>query len=139
MIVTNHHIQNVLKVYTSQLSKGLIDDDEHMSIRKPFADTIEGSAESDRQTLIERLTKAIVRRIIRKDPRLENDRQPDARMNGVVPNDFVVTEEKEQKFAYNRIEGDASKTVNILTIVAPGDLIKRLEHHATEVVEKNLG
>ncbi len=52
-----------------------------------------------------------------------------------------VTNEKElklQEFAYNRIDGDATKTLNILTTVDPGDLIKRLEHHATKAVEKNL-
>ena len=135
MIVTNHQIQNVLKVYTSQLSKGLIEGAQQMSIRKPIADTMEGSAESDRQTLIERLTKTIVRRIIRKDPRLENDRRIDAQMTDGVINEKTT---KLQEFAYNRIDGDATKTLNILTMVDPGDLIKRLEHHATKAVEKNL-
>ena len=135
MIVTNHQIQNVLKVYTSQLSKGLIEGAQQMSIRKPIADTMEGSAESDRQTLIERLTKTIVRRIIRKDPRLENDRRIDAQMTDGVTNEKAI---KLQEVTYNRIDGDATKTLNILTTVDPGDLIKRLEHHATKAVEKNL-
>ncbi len=138
MIVTNHQIQNVLKVYTSQLSKGRKADSQSTSIRKPFADAVDISAEGKRQALIERLTKAIVGRIIRTDPRLQNDRQIFERMKSEIENDFGVREGKDQQFAYNVINGDATKTVNTLSLEDPGDLIKRLEHHAREAVEKSL-
>lgn len=55
-------------------------------------------------------------------------------MTGEVTNDSA---QKAQAFAYNRIDGDAAKTLNTLAMVDPGDLIKRLEHHATQAVEKN--
>lgn len=138
MIVTNHQIQNVLKVYTSQLSKGRKADSQSTSIRRPFADAVDISAEGKRQALIERLTKAIVGRIIRTDPRLQNDRKIFERMKGEIENDFGVREGKDQQFAYNVINDDATKTVNTLSLEDPGDLIKRLERHAREAVERSL-
>ena len=138
MIVTNHQIQNVLKVYTSQLSRGHVSDSKSMPIRKPFADAVELSAEGKRQALIERLTKAIVGRIIRKDPRLHNDSRTVERLRSEIENDVAHREGEELEFAYNVINGDATKTLNTLSVEDPTDLIRRLEHHAKEAVERNL-
>ena len=137
MIVTNHQIQNVLKVYTSQLSRGRMAVSESMPIRKPFADAVDISAEGKRQALIERLTKAIVGRIIRKDPRLHSDSQAVQQLKSEIENDVAAREGQELEFAYNLIDGDATKTLNTLSMEDPTDLIKRLEHHAREAVEKN--
>ena len=138
MIVSNHQIQNVLKVYTSQLSRGHVAVSQSMPIRRPLADAVDISAEGKREALIERLTKAIVGRIIRKDPRLHSDSHPVERLEGEIDNDVAVMEGRELEIAYNVIDGDATKTLNTLSMENPTDLIKRLEHHTRKVVEKNL-
>ena len=138
MIVTNHQIQNVLKIYTSQLSKGHKAVSESRAIRKPLADVVDISSDGKRQALIERLTKTIVGRIIRKDPWLLNNDQVSEQVESDVENDAAVRRGQDLDLAYNVIEGDATKTLNTLSMEDPTDLIKRLEVQARETLEKNL-
>ena len=138
MIVNNHQIQNVLKVYSSQLSKGRFGRPESMPIRKPSADAVNISAEGKREALIERLTREIVGRIINKDPRLQIDRHIVEQMKTEIENDQGVGTGQEREFVYNVINGDATKTLNTLNMDDSSYLIKRLEHYARESVEKNL-
>ena len=138
MIVNNHQIQNVLKVYINQLSKGRTAASQGRPIRRPFADVVDISDQGKRQALIERLTKAIVGRIIRKDPRLHNGSDIVERVKSEIENDAVVRGGPELEFAYNVIDGDATKTLNTLSMEDPSDLIERLEHHAREAIERSL-
>ena len=138
MIVTNHQIQNVLKIYTSQLSKGQKTVSESGAIRKPFTDAVDISTDGKRRALIERLTKTIVGRIIRKDPWLLNNEPVSEGVESDAENDAAVRRGQELELAYNVIEGDATKTLNTLSMEDPTNLIKRLEVQARETVEKNL-
>ena len=139
MIISNHHIQNVLKLYTSQQSKGRLNHSQGETVRKPLADAIDISANGKRQALVERLTKTIVGRIVRKDPRMQSEEYIVEQMKNELEGNYGVRQEgQKQEITYNVIDKDAAKTLHTLSMRHPGDLIKQLEHQVREAVEKNL-
>ena len=126
MIVTNHQIRNVLRVYTSRLIQANTAASRSMSIRKPFTGAVDGYPQGKRQALIERFTKAVVGRIIRNDRWLQNGGPIEQRMETENGNDAMIPRRHELEFAYNVIEQDARKTVNRLSMADPQKLFDRL-------------
>jgi hypothetical protein len=135
MIISNYQIHNVLKVYTSQLSKGRAAEQQKTSMRKPLSGAVSLSNPSKKQGLIDRVSADIVDRITRKDAQEDIDREMVDRLPDEVKNDHEANGDQKRQFIYNVLTGDAEKITKAISVDGSDFLIDRLEQLAGESAE----
>ena len=87
MIISNHQIHNVLKVFTSQLSKGKAAEQQKTSMDKSLSGAVSISTPTKKQGLIDRVSADIVDRITRKDAQEDINREMVDRLANDVKGD----------------------------------------------------
>jgi hypothetical protein len=135
MIISNYQIHNVLKVYTSQLSKGRAAERQKTSTRKSLSDALSISSPSKKQGLIDRVSADIVDRITRKDAQEDIDREMVDRLPDEVKDDCEANGDQKRQFIYNVLTGDAGKVTKAISVDGSDFLIDRLEQLAGESAE----
>ena len=137
MYITNYQMHNVLKVYTSQLSKCRTPVTDSLAVRKPTSDTIDISTEGRRQNLIERIASDIVARI-------RNGGSRDNSKTGITENLKEVTKGPSRapknhnaKFIYNVIRGEAEKKTNTLSVEDADFLARRFEELVRKMMDRS--
>jgi len=135
MIISNYQIHNVLKVYTSQLSKGRAAEQQKTSMRTPLSGAISISTPSKKQGLIDRVSADIVDRITRKDAQEDIDREIVDRLPDEVKGDREANGDQKRQFVYNVLIGDAEKVTKAISVDGSDFLIDRLEQLAGESAE----
>jgi hypothetical protein len=135
MIISNYQIHNVLKVFTSQLSKGRAADQQKRSMRNPLSDTVSLASASKKQGLIDRVSADIVKRITRKDAQEDIDREMVDRLPDEVNGDHAAKGDQKRQFVYNVLTGDATKVTRAISVDGSDFLIDRLEQLADESAE----
>ena len=138
MYITNYQIQNVLKVYTSQLSRNGGPDSAKSQPKRPISDNITISAEGRRQSIIDKVAGDIVDRITHHGPQNQVDREIINRLQDEIKDRSQVEDRKEDQFIYNVIDQQQEKTTQTLMVEDTDFLLKRLEQIAKETVEKNM-
>jgi len=115
MQITNYQMQNVLKVYSRQLSKNTLSKKNNVAAEKPQADKISISIEGKLKAIYNNVTTDIVNRITRGD----QDDKPE-KADHEIAKQFQHKIERENnnikaKFFYNTIDNSKKKT-NSLSI-----------------------
>ncbi len=135
MIISNYQIHNVLKFYTSQLSKGRAAEQQKTSTRKSLSGAVSISSPSKKQGLIDRVSADIVDRITRKDAQEDIDREMVDRLPDEVKDDCEANGDQKRQFVYNVLTGDAAKVTKAISVDGSDFLIDRLEKLAGESAE----
>jgi hypothetical protein len=135
MIISNYQIHNVLKVYTSQLSKDRAAKQQKTSTRKPLSGAVSISTPSKKQGLIDRVSADIVDRITRKDAQEDMDREIVDRLPDEVKGEREANGDQKRQFVYNVLNGDAEKVTRAISVDGSDFLIDHLEQLAGESVD----
>ena len=138
MVITNYQIQNVLKVYTSQLSRNGNAESAKSSSKRPISDNITISAEGRRQSIIDKVASDIVDRITRHGPQNQVDHDIISQLQDEIQERTQVDPKPEDQFVYNVINDQQGKTTQKLMVEDTNFLLNRLERIARDTVEKNM-
>jgi hypothetical protein len=136
MYITNYQMHNVLKVYTSQLSKCRAPVPDSLAVRKPTSDaTIDKSTEGRRQTLIERIASDIVARIRNGGSRNNRETRITENLNAESKGPSRAPKSRNAQFIYNVIRGEAEKKTNTLSVEDADSLARRFEELVRKMMD----
>jgi hypothetical protein len=131
MYISDSQMQNVLKVYTSQLSKKKASGHSRKESGKSVTDTIRLPTEGRRQSVIKKVAEDIVARITRGKSRRKTDGQDFIEKLREKLNQKLDREKPDTKrFVYNVIGDNKEKKTNILSTEDTRFLMRRLEELA---------
>jgi hypothetical protein len=135
MYITNYQMHNVLKVYTSQLSKCRAPVPDSLAVRKPTSDAIDISTEGRRQNLIERIASDIVARIKNGGSRNNGETRITENLNEESKGLGRASKSRNAKFIYNVIRGEAEKKTNTLSVEDADSLARRFEELVRKMMD----
>ncbi len=126
MQIPSYQIQNVLKVYSRQVSQGKILARNKNGSKMNFADSVSISSEGKRRLIIDRVTDEIVDKIITEgtsqSSAAEND-TPDAPITYKHPAAVHMKDKKaarnSKEFTYTVIDKENKKTSQTLSVMDP--------------------
>ena len=135
MYITNYQMNNVLKVYTSQLSKCRAPVPDSLAVRKPTSDAIDISTEGRRQNLIERIASDIVARIRNGGSRNNRETRITENLNEESKGPSRAPKSRNAQFIYNVIRGEAEKKTNTLSVEDADSLARRFEELVRKMMD----
>jgi len=135
MYITNYQMHNVLKVYTSQLSKCRAPIPDSLAVRKPTSDAIDISTEGRRQNLIERIASDIVARIRNGGSRNNRETRITENLNAESKGPNRAPKSRNAQFIYNVIRGEAEKKTNTLSVEDADSLARRFEELVRKMMD----
>lgn len=138
MQIPSYQIQNVLKVYSRQLSQGkMLSRGKFGSINKPSADSVTISSEGKRQAIIDKVAANIVDRIITEGPKEENEEHITTQIEKELGKKINFTRDKNQ-FTYSVIDENNEKVTHTLSVEDSKFIVKRMTELAREVADINM-
>ena len=137
MYITNYQMHNVLKVYTSQLSKCRAPVPDSRPVRKPTSDAIDISTEGRRQNLIERIASDIVARIRNGGSRDNSETRITENLKEESKGPSRAPNSRNAKFIYNVIRGKAEKKTNTLSVEDADFLARRFEELVRKMMDRS--
>ena len=114
MVISEHHINNVLRVYGDQLRKSMI------PIRPEDTDTSEPenigiSAKSRRETILDDITAGIIERITQLGPHDNVEKEVFKTLQSEHKKPLVIHEDRHNKLIFKEID-ENGETINSLSI-----------------------
>ena len=139
MQIPSYQIQNVLKVYSKQLSQGkmLSRNNKFGVANKVSADSVTISSEGKRQAIIDKVAANIVDRIITEGPKEENEAQITDQIERELGKKINFSKDKTQ-FTYTTIDDDNNKTTKTLSVEDSQFIVKRMTELARQVADNNM-
>ncbi len=138
MQIPSYQIDNVLKVYSKQISRGKVIERQKTLARKSSADKITISSEGKREAIINKVASDIVERITNFGPQNEQDKTITDRLEKELGKKLDYGNLDGNKFVYNSIDENNTKVKNTLSVENSNFVIKRLEELAKETVNQNM-
>ena len=138
MQIPSYQIQNVLKVYSKQLSQGkMLSRNSKFGVANTVsADSVTISSEGKRQTIIDKVAANIVDRIITEGPKEENEAQITDQIERELGKKINFSKDKTQ-FTYTTIDDDNNKTTKTLSVEDSQFVVKRMTELARQVADNN--
>lgn len=127
MFVSSYQIQNVLSVYSKQLSQDRGVQKQKADNKKPLSDRINLSTEGKRRATIEKVAKDILSKISHYGSNKEIKASKLDRPRDDLKNHFESDTKKETTFVFNVIDDLNKKTTTALSVKDESFLINRLE------------
>jgi hypothetical protein len=139
MQIPSYQIQNVLKVYSKQLSQGkMLSRNNKFGIANTVsADSVTISSEGKRQAIIDKVAANIVDRIITEGPKEENEAQITQQIERELGKKINFSKDKSQ-FTYTTIDDDNNKTTKTLSVEDSQFVVKRMTELARQVADNNM-
>ena len=137
MQIPSYQIQNVLKVYSKQLSQGKILNRKFGAANKVSADSVSISSEGKRQAIIEKVATNIVDRIITEGPKEKNDEHITDQIEKELGKKIDFTKGKNQ-FTYTSVDKDNNKVTQTLSVEDSKFVVKRMTELARQVADTNM-
>jgi len=139
MQIPSYQIQNVLKVYSRQLSTGKIlsRSNKFGSDIKTSADSVTISSEGKRQAIIDRVAANIVDRIITEGPKEKTEAEITTQIEKELGKKINFAKDKNQ-FTYTVIDENNEKTTQTLSVEDSKFIVKRMTELAREVADSNM-
>ena len=134
LYIPSYQIQNVLKVYSRQVSQSRIAERQKELGTKTSVDKIDISAEGKRKTIVDKVAADIVDRITQFGPRdpIEQDIVDQLQNELGKPVESDEENEQDQDFIFNVIDDENKKTTNIMSWEGRHFIPKRLKKLAKE-------
>ena len=138
MQIPSYQIQNVLKVYSRQLSQGkLLSRNKFGSDNKVSADSVSISSEGKRQAIIDKVATSIVDRIITEGPKEKNDEQITDQIEKELGKKIDFSKGKNQ-FTYTTVDEDNNKITHTLSVEDSKFVVQRMTELARQVADTNM-
>ena len=139
MQIPSYQIQNVLKVYSRQLSQGkILARNKAVGSSQASADDVSISAEGKRTAIIEKVTSSIVDRITTVGPQEEMEYNIAGQVEKELGQQINFTQKKEEKFSFTTIDEDNVKTIKTLSVEDSEFVIRRLTELARQAADNNM-
>ena len=139
MQIPSYQIQNVLKVYSKQLSQGkMLSRNNKFGVANTVsADSVTISSEGKRQAIVDKVAANIVDRIITEGPKEENEAQITEQIERELGKKINFSKDKTQ-FTYTTIDDDNNKTTKTLSVEDSQFVVKRMTELARQVADNNM-
>jgi hypothetical protein len=137
MQIPSYQIQNVLKVYSRQLSQGKMLSRKLDVTDKTSADNVTISSEGKRQAIIEKVAANIVDRIITEGPKEQNDEQITEQIEKELGKKLDFAKGKNQ-FTYTSVDENNEKVSQTLSVEDSIFVVKRMTELARQIADNNM-
>ncbi|RLC01099.1 MAG: hypothetical protein DRH34_09725 [Deltaproteobacteria bacterium] len=139
MQIPSYQIQNVLKVYSRQLSQGKIlsRSNKFGADIKASADSVTISSEGKRQAIIDKVAANIVDRIITEGPKEKTEEKITTQIEEELGKKINFAKDKNQ-FTYTVIDEDNQKITHTLSVEDSKFIVKRMTELARKVADRNM-
>ncbi|MBU0970925.1 MAG: hypothetical protein KKC20_09785 [Proteobacteria bacterium] len=138
MQIPSYQIQNVLKVYSRQLSQGKILSRNKFGVAdRVSADSVNISSEGKRQAIIEKVASNIVDKIINEGPKEKNEEQITNQIEKELGKKINFTRGRTQ-FTYTTIDDNNNKITQTLSVEDSQFVVKRMTELARQVADNNM-
>ncbi len=139
MQIPSYQIQNVLKVYSRQLSQGKIlsRSNKFGTDIKASADSVTISSEGKRQAIIDKVAANIVDRIITEGPKEKTEEKITTQIEEELGKKINFAKDKNQ-FTYTVIDEDNQKITHTLSVEDSKFIVKRMTELARKVADRNM-
>jgi len=138
MQIPSYQIQNVLKVYSRQLSQGkILGRNRFGSDNKVSADSVTLSTEGKRKAIIDKVAANIVDKIITEGPKEETEEKITSQIEKELGKKINFTKTKNQ-FTYTMIDENNLKEIHSLSAEDSKLIVKRMTELAREVADSNM-
>ena len=138
MQIPSYQIQNVLKVYSRQLSQGkILSRNKFGNAHKVSADNVTISAEGKRKAIIDKVAANIVDKIITEGPKEKNEERITSQIEKELGKKINFAKDKNQ-FTYTVIDENNEKVTHTLSVEDSKFIVKRMTELAREVADSNM-
>lgn len=138
MQIPSYQIQNVLKVYSRQLSQGkMLSRGKFAGSENVSADNVTISSEGKRQAIIEKVAASIVDRIITEGPREQSEKEITDQIEKELGKKIIFSKARNQ-FTYTVVDGNNTKITHTLSVEDSKFIVKRMTELAREVADANM-
>ena len=138
MKIPSYQIQNILKVYSRQLSQGRIPDkNKFANANKISADSVTISPEGKRQAIIDKVASNIVERIITEGPKEKTQEKITSHIEKEVGKNINFAKEKNQ-FTYTKIDVNNQKTTHTLSVEDSKFIVQRMTELSRKIADSNI-
>ena len=138
MQIPSYQIQNVLKVYSRQLSQGkIMSRNKYGNSNISSADRVTISSEAKRQAIIDKVAANIVDRIITEGPKEKNEEKITSQIEKELGKKINFTKDRNQ-FTYTVIDENNQKTTHTLSVEDSKFIVKRMTELARQVANGNM-
>ncbi len=137
MQIPSYQIQNVLKVYSRQLSQGKILKNKFANANKISADSVDISSEGKRKSIIDKVASNIVEKIITEGPKQQSDEKITIQIEKELGKKINFTKEKNQ-FTYIEIDEKNQKTTHTLSAEDSKFIVERMTELARKIADNNM-
>jgi len=138
MQIPSYQIQNVLKVYSRQLSQGkILSRNKFGAARTTSADSVSISSEGKRKAIIDKVAANIVDRIITEGPKEKAEEEITDQIEKEFGKKINFTKDKNQ-FTYTVIDENNQKVTHTLSVEDSKFIVKRMTELAREVADSNM-
>ena len=138
MQIPSYQIQNVLKVYSRQLSQGkILSRNKFSQANKISADNVTLSSEGKRKAIIDKVAANIVDKIITEGPKEKSEEKITSQIEQELGKKINFSKEKNQ-FTYTVIDENNEKVTHTLSVEDSNFIVKRMTELAREVADSNM-
>lgn len=138
MQIPSYQIQNVLKVYSRQLSQGkILSRNKFGAAAKTSADSVTISSEGKRKAIIDKVAANIVDRIITEGPKEKSEEIIADQIEKEFGKKINFSKDKNQ-FTYTVIDENNKKVTHTLSVEDSKFIVKRMTELAREVADSNM-
>ncbi len=134
MQIPSYQIQNVLKVYSRQLSQGRVIV-RQTAIDINSSDKVKISAEGKRAAIIEKVAAGIVDKITTVGHQDIIEKEISEELNKEMSSKTDFIKRKGEKFIFNYIDENNRKSTQTLSVEDPNFVLKRMTQLAKEVTD----
>lgn len=138
MQIPSYQIQNVLKVYSRQLSQGkIMSRNKFGDANTNSADSVTLSSEGKRQAIIDKVAANIVDRIITEGPKEKAEEKITSQIEQELGKKINFTKDRNQ-FTYTVIDENNQKSTRTLSVEDSKFIVKRMTELARQVADSNM-
>ena len=138
MQIPSYQIQNVLKVYSRQISQGkILTRSKYISANEASADSVTISSEGKRQAIIDKVAANIVDKIVTEGPKEKSEAEITDQIEKELGKKINFSRNKNQ-FTYTAIDKDNNKVTKTLSVEDSKFVLKRMTELARQVADSNM-
>jgi hypothetical protein len=139
MHIPSYQIQNVLKVYSKQLSQQkFLEKSKSLGQNTKSADSVTISSKGKRQAMIEKVASNIVDRITMEGPKQQIEENIASQIEQELGKKINFTNINENKFTYTYIDENDKKVIKSLSVEDSNFVMQRMTELAKQVADSNM-
>ena len=139
MHIPSYQIQNVLKVYSKQLSQQkFLAKNKALEQNTASADSVTISSKGKRQAIIEKVATNIINKITMEGPKEQVEETITSQIEQELGKKINFNSIKENKFTYTYIDENDKKVTKTLSIEDSDFVMQRMTELAKQVADSNM-